>query len=716
MMLWRALVFLGAGAVLLLLFVAVGQPLFTDDLWWHLALGERYAASGPWLESDPFLFTASGPPAPAAWLADVLFYAVQSLLGFQGLRGFHIALVALLLYLVFGIARRTSGGSSSVGLVVVALFAVLGAYRLIQLRPHLFTMLGALLVFRLAIEPRMPSWRRVAGVVMLFGAWVNLHAGFLLGPLMLAAATGGVAGQLLLERGARRETRARLLRMGAGLALGLLATLANPGLARPHLLYFAAGGASPELGGVRDEWSPAQLFALPVANLPPSLLSWFVLWCVVLALFWVVGRALDAWRREGSAAAERDASLDPAGIALALVSLAGMLVAVRFLWLGLFVLLPLVAAWRGAERLGSWRMPALAFCACALAPGFFFLGDWPMISRAVELARYSEPYRAAKWNAHAVWWLSDVGLEGNLFNTYSYGNFLGYWLSPDVRVYLNGSLNVPKQTMADYGALLRRAPAGEDVSFLDSLDRQNVDLFLGTGLARIPDANRATEYTTTHLENADGWVLVFRNLRNAVYLRDTERNRENLARVEAYYEVRKIHFDVAQGFDPIAAIESSPGWAHRHGLLAGDLRTAQATLRSQAPERRRIGLARLASIYAALGAYDRAVLFDRQQLEIADNVQAARRLVWSLLHARRFDEAVEAAEVLREVAAPADGLSRGLADAAERIALETDPTVVDGTIAGLPLLTPSQTSNLMGFFREPAARPSRDRAEEKTGE
>jgi hypothetical protein len=537
---------------------------------------------------------------------------------------------------------------------------------------------------------------------------VNLHAGFLLGPVLLAAATGGVAGQVLLEGGARPESRARLARMGAGLALGLFATLANPGLASPHLLYFAAGGATPGLGGVSDEWSPVQLLALPVANLPPSPLSWFVVWCVLLAAFWVVCRALVAWRRDGLAAAEGRAALDPARIALALASVLGMLMAVRFLWLGFFALLPLAAAPFGGERLGRWRMPAAALGSCALAPAFFFLGGWPMISRAVDSAHYSEPYRAAKWNAHAVWWLSDAGLEGNLFNTYSYGNFLGYWLSPDVRVYLNGSLNVPKQTMADYGALLRRAPGGEDASFADTLDRHKVDLFLGTGVARIPDANRAAEYTTTHLENVEGWVLVFRNLRNAVYLRDDERNRENLARVEAYYAAEKIRFDASEGFDPIVAIESSPGWAHRHGLLPADFRTAQATLRRREPESQRLGLARLASIYAALGAYDRAISFDRRHLEIERNLTAARRLVWCLLHAHRFDEAVEAAALLREVASARDGLSVGLANAAERLAVETDPVVVGGTIAGLPLLTYSQTSQLLGFFQEAEARPSRD--------
>jgi len=37
----------------------VGAPVATDDVWWHLRLGEEYTAHGPWLESDPLLYTSA---------------------------------------------------------------------------------------------------------------------------------------------------------------------------------------------------------------------------------------------------------------------------------------------------------------------------------------------------------------------------------------------------------------------------------------------------------------------------------------------------------------------------------------------------------------------------------------------------------------------------------------------------------------------------------
>jgi len=70
-----------AGVLLVLLLVAVGQPIFTDDLWWHLALGEAHASSGVSLSEDPLLYTAAGPPSSAAWLSDLFLFEVLRMLG-----------------------------------------------------------------------------------------------------------------------------------------------------------------------------------------------------------------------------------------------------------------------------------------------------------------------------------------------------------------------------------------------------------------------------------------------------------------------------------------------------------------------------------------------------------------------------------------------------------------------------------------------------------
>ena len=105
------------------------------------------------------------------------------------------------------------------------------------------------------------------------------------------------------------------------------------------------------------------------------------------------------------------------------------------------------SAWRlrAAKRDGVAALRVGAVTSWLLIPGFLWLGDWPMIARSIPKSSsgYAVPYHAGKYQAHGVWFLADAELEGNLFNEYYMGSFLGYWLSPRLRAFVNGSLNVP---------------------------------------------------------------------------------------------------------------------------------------------------------------------------------------------------------------------------------------------------------------------------------
>src|SRR2546426_11386084 len=98
-----------------MLLVSVGQPIITDDLWWHLGLGRAFAAHGPWLAEDPLLFAPAGPPSPASWLADVALAGVAHAVGFYALRALHAAAAAAILALAWGELRRASGPPALAG-------------------------------------------------------------------------------------------------------------------------------------------------------------------------------------------------------------------------------------------------------------------------------------------------------------------------------------------------------------------------------------------------------------------------------------------------------------------------------------------------------------------------------------------------------------------------------------------------------------------------
>jgi hypothetical protein len=671
-----------------LLLCAVGQPIFTDDLWWHLALGRAFAAHGPWLAEDPLLFAAAGPPAPASWLADVALAGVASAGGFYALRALHVAIVAAILALVWSEFLR-AGRSRALASVGALAFASLAAYRLAQLRPDLVSIALCLGAWRfLVADERPPSWRRVALAALAAALWANLHAAFPLGPLLVGGAAAGafLAGD-----------RARAARLAATCAIAGVATLANPTGIHAHLAYLSAGVQTPALERIADEWTHVNLFALPAPPLPPSPLAWALAWAIVLGTAFAVLRG------------SRGRAFDLARLGAALVALALSLTAVRFLWLGVFPLLFLAHALgarvdgvRAAARV-RW-IPAAA--SLALSGAFFALGDWPAITRGLPTTAvgYAKPYPVIKYYAHAIWLIADSGLRGDLYNDYFLGGFAGYWLAPQVRTLINGTLNVPKETLDALQAIAQRRGLrpGEDLSAL--LDRLDVDLFLGI---RLPDAGlpgRRWAATTAYLEGTPGWIPIFRNAESAVYLRANERNRDNLERIADYYEAQRVPFDRARGFEIEKVIREAPEWAFVHGAIPRRFPELAERAESPGPADPRIR-DRVAALYAVLGCYEQAAAIDRAILRDApDAVRSRRRLVWALLHSGADAEARSEAAAL--AARPSsDGLSHAIADVA-RQAASLAPADRAALVARLPLLGHDEVGWLTQGIPQPDPRPA----------
>ncbi|MBW2292223.1 MAG: hypothetical protein JRG94_07910 [Deltaproteobacteria bacterium] len=709
------------GSAIAVFLVAAGQPIITDDLWWHLALGDAYLQQGLWLARDPLLFTSPGPPVPASWLADLALATIAKLGGLNALRVVHVLLVASILALVWSLLRRASGSRVLASLCTGA-FIVLSAYRLIQLRPHLLTILFALLFYRLLLESdESPSRRRITAAVALCAVWPNLHAGFLLGPVMLMAGIIGIIvhGWLSARQFPSLEVRSpRVIGLGIALGLGSMATCINPAGFKPHIAYLIAGSETPSLARVADEWIGVAPFRLPQLGAHPTPMTWIVFWLLALGIAVAV---MLAARRLSRAERGDPPKVEPVLIALSGLWLIASLSAERFLWLGIFPLLllssmlssmlgSLLSSQSNASsaRRDRTTLGSSAACALLLMIGFAKFGDWPGISRSIPptLQQFTQPYLAERYRAHAVWMLDDAKLEGNLFNEYYMGGFVGYWLAPELRAFVNGSLNVSRVAMDANLPIREHRGALPGESFLELLDRQAIDIFIGVGVPRVSQGDRPWFHTTAHLENAPGWILVFRNITSAAYLRDQPRNFDNLDRVAAYYRERSVPFDSARGFDTARVIREARGWAIANGVVPAYYEQLITSSNDPGSEQRMSSLNLLALFYSAAGLYAEAIEIDRPLLELNPDSRAVRRrLVWCSLRVGKFDEALQLARYNpRRISADP------LLDAAGRVAKiaiagsEENREEVARRIARLPVFNLAEARSLRAGMARPAAR------------
>ncbi len=663
-----------AGSILYL----AGGPILSMDFWWHLKLGEIYWAVGPWLESDPFGYTAGDhKPDPQSWLFGLALYAVERAAGLPGVRLVHALATAGILWLVYAVFRRESG-SPVAACCASCVFIVLAWWRLMQLRPDLVSIAAALLLYRLLLEPReAPSWTRVGSFLALVVVWSNAHGLFAVGLCLLVAALAGYLLQVLLLRGLAggAADAARAARAARRVALALLgggcAALLNPKGFGQYLIFFSSS-ESRALWKIGDEWSPFDPLAWTRDPGGLSYLTWLTADAVLLAFLLAV--AVGLWRFVRRPTPRALEGLDMVLLGLGAASVLAILITYRFLWLSVFPLLfalrGLRVALEGRGRLASRASGALAAASLALALAFPGPGGFRAV--VADLPSGTSAYLASDYDPHdfhvdGVRFLRDSGLEGNLFNAYWMGGFLDYWLTPRLRTFIDGRMRFPDEVLDDYFSVnfLRGARAGE--SFLDVLERRKVDIFFGVGYPAPLPQHRRRVYTTAHLEGEPDWLLVSRSLHHAIYLRRGERNRRNLARVAAYYAREGIPFDPERGLDVGEVIRLRPDWAVRHAMLPRDYADLYAERRSPDPQARFRALDGLGLVHALLGDYAQQVAFDRRAAALMPDSRAPRRrLVNGLFRLGRPQEALAMARKLGrlEPAEPRDALILRLARAA----------------------------------------------------
>ena len=174
------------------IFTLAAVPITDPDFWWHLKTGQSIATTGSIPHTDIFSTLRFGSEwVTHEWLSEVLMYGIFRAVGYGGLIVFFSILITAAFWMVY--LRCRNGGVHP----CIAGFAVLlGAAATMPtwgVRPQMFSLLFASLTIglldRYLHHEKIPSIWWLAPIMIL---WVNLHAGFALGLVLIVLTLVGL--------------------------------------------------------------------------------------------------------------------------------------------------------------------------------------------------------------------------------------------------------------------------------------------------------------------------------------------------------------------------------------------------------------------------------------------------------------------------------------------------------------------------------------------
>jgi len=403
-----------------------------SDFWWHLASGRWMLEHRAIPRVDFWSYTHRGKPwMHHEWLSDVLYAGWEKILGMESLVWWKWGVIIATFLLLMRCLHRST--RSPLAALLAAGFALAVAAPFLDLRPHLYSLLGYVLVLRLALLDEHPA----PFLPLIFLVWVNLHGGFFFGLMALSIVllawvlfpdAAGIPGSAAGTVGPAKQRWAYAVVLGLACAG---ACLLNPNFTEPfaYPLRYAFSADSPYRG--LNEWkAPFEPGGIHAALFPYALGSFG------LAIGWLlVSRRWRTHRRESLA-----------GVLLCALTLLMALESRRFIPLFAIseslLVAPLLAALFAAierrirapleNRLGP--MPTRALIpVLALIVSALMLVRYPQSNRAFLYLTAEDTFPVETLNFVEV-----NGISGRTFAYYNWGGYIQLRLDGQLQTYIDG--------------------------------------------------------------------------------------------------------------------------------------------------------------------------------------------------------------------------------------------------------------------------------------
>ena len=521
------------GAGLLAALLLSGISIHDPDLSWHLSAARQLLATRSFLRTDFLSWTFAGRPwIDFEWGSELAFYFLHALGGtaalwiFRAAAFFGLTLVFLGLLRLWRIPRTWDALLAPA--FAVSLFPIYG------MRPEIFSLALFLFQFHILERRRLGRWKMTnARFWLLHGAlyalWANLHAGFVAG-LLLCVCYG--VGELF----SRPEEKVPQPFYAA--TAGLVGTLLTPYGVK---LYFVLFEHFRQIGFLRrliEEWK-VPTFALGYLNG-----YWLMILFSFSSLLW---------------AAFRGGRVIPEHVAVVAVFTLFGARSIRTIPYMILTIFPL-----GIQAFRSLRPSAFARrCVGIVAAAAIPLAAWHAYSWSAHRRFFGWPEPVAEQGvAKAVDFLvrEKATLGGlRLFNPYNWGGYLGYMLTPDYRVFIDG-----RYLFADLLVEVDAAQNSPD-AFRSLINDMGADLavVVNDGLMMRPKTSEIGVGPRPYLAYAwprVDWALVYWDSDAAVFVRRSRVPKRWLTKNEYRrirpHDLHQLGLYVVAGFIPMKDVRA----------------------------------------------------------------------------------------------------------------------------------------------------------------
>ncbi|HVQ37227.1 MAG TPA: hypothetical protein VMS31_06830 [Pyrinomonadaceae bacterium] len=415
---------------MLVIFAGAVRPVTDPDFWWHLKTGQLIAESGGIPHSDIFSSVFLGREwVTHEWLSELFIYEIYRVFGLSGL----VLVFSLIITAGFWIAYKRSARHA--GHPYVPGFAlILGGLTAAPtwgVRPQMFSFLFASVYVAILgnyseDEKSRPLWWLVPLMVI----WVNMHAGFAMGPALIFLTIAGLILEGILSKADSvgviwRRVRPLII---VGFLCGA-AIMINPHGARMYWYPFETLRSHAMMKYIEEWLSP---------NFQELMFQPFVL--MMLATFSVL--ALSSKR------------IRVLELFLLLATAAGALRSARNIPFFVLIAMPLLVKhswnWTTAQRWGRWltkpekrEVGSQALLKTALNLVMMVALPLGLCVLRLERSVANQPAAEAKvFPVAAVEFMRTQRPPQPIFNDYGWGGYLIWKLYPDYRVYIDGRADV----------------------------------------------------------------------------------------------------------------------------------------------------------------------------------------------------------------------------------------------------------------------------------